>query len=66
MYNTLNAAWRLHKSRFKTKYYTSLETDAERLEKRPQEISLEDFKLLLAYWGDDEVKVLYLLCWMLI
>lgn len=58
MYCTLNASWKLHKSRFKSKYYTSCETDAERLEKRPEEISLEDFKVLLAYWGDEEVKVL--------
>lgn len=51
MYCTLNSSWKLHKSRFKSKY-------AERLEKRPEEISLEDFKVLLAYWGDEEVKVL--------
>lgn len=59
MYNTLNAAWRLGKSRFKSKHYTRYETDEVRIEKRPDDISLEDFKVLLAYWGDEEVKVLY-------
>ena len=56
MYNTLNRAWRLHKSRFKTKHYTLLHTDEERFEKRPDDISLEDFKILMAYWADEEVQ----------
>lgn len=59
MYKTLNDAWRVHKSRMKAKHYKSYNTDDERIENRPADISLEDFKMLLKYWGDEEVQVLY-------
>lgn len=47
--------WRIHKSRVKIEYYTKYETDAERLQNRPNWIPLEKFKVLLEYWGDKKV-----------
>lgn len=41
----------------KAKHYTQHATDDERLEHRLKEIPLEDFKLLIKYWGDESVKV---------
>nr|XP_017228538.1 PREDICTED: uncharacterized protein LOC108203844 [Daucus carota subsp. sativus] len=56
VYNTLNDAWRVYKSRVKAKHYNAFITDEERIEKRPDDIPLEDFKMLLKYWGDEEVQ----------
>ena len=55
--HTLNESWRQYKCRFKAKYYKKYQTDEERIEKRPETIPLEDFKQLLKYWADQEVKV---------
>ena len=41
----------------KRDHYYKYPTDEERLEKRPQDVPLEDFKLLLKYWGDPSIKV---------
>ena len=57
MYNTMNAAWKVHKSRMKKQFYSRYETDEERLENRTERIPLEDFKILLKYWGDEAVQV---------
>ncbi|XP_074352079.1 uncharacterized protein LOC141691240 [Apium graveolens] len=48
----------LFKCRVKTKYYNKYETDEERLERRPETVPLEDFKMLLRYWGDEAVQSL--------
>lgn len=54
---SINADWRGYKSRLKAAHYTPYTTDEERLENRPDEIPLEDFKLVLKYWGDEDVQV---------
>lgn len=48
--------WRLHKSRIKAEYYSKYETDEERLKHRPLTIPLEQFRVLLQYWGDGSVQ----------
>nr|XP_017245333.1 PREDICTED: uncharacterized protein LOC108216991 [Daucus carota subsp. sativus] len=53
---TIDESWRVYKSRFKAHYYTKYDTDEDRLKNRPQHISLEQFKSLIAYWGDEFVK----------
>ncbi|KAK1383111.1 hypothetical protein POM88_020846 [Heracleum sosnowskyi] len=55
---TLSSLWRTHKSRLKESHYTQYHTDEERIQHRPETIPLEDFKMLLKYWADDEVKAL--------
>ncbi|KAL6569228.1 hypothetical protein OROHE_003509 [Orobanche hederae] len=57
VYKTLNSSWRTHKSRVKQIHYSQLDNDEERIRNRPDNISLEDFKLL-KYWSDDAVKTL--------
>ncbi|KAL8146349.1 hypothetical protein AgCh_004186 [Apium graveolens] len=52
-----NADWKGYKSHTKTKHFTAYDTDEERLENRPTEIPLEEFKLLLQYWGYQEIQV---------
>ncbi|WOH00508.1 hypothetical protein DCAR_0519873 [Daucus carota subsp. sativus] len=52
VYTTLSVAWKLHKARVKKAYYTKYDNDEERLENRPDRVPLEDFKMLLKYWGD--------------
>lgn len=44
----------------KTKHYTQHATDKERMENRPKDIPLEDFEMLVKYWGDESVKVHYI------
>ncbi|KAK1386249.1 hypothetical protein POM88_023984 [Heracleum sosnowskyi] len=34
------------------------EADEERLEHRPRNIPLQDFKILLKYWGDEDVQAI--------
>ncbi|WOG86504.1 hypothetical protein DCAR_0205715 [Daucus carota subsp. sativus] len=53
---TLNDSWRVYKSRVKKKYYSRFESDKKRLENKPEDIPLEDFKQLLNYWADEEVQ----------
>ncbi|KAL6530263.1 hypothetical protein OROHE_014616 [Orobanche hederae] len=49
-------SWRGSKSRLKKAHYTKYKTDEEMLANRPKHIPLEDFKLLLMYWGDNQVQ----------
>ncbi|KAL6582411.1 hypothetical protein OROMI_006425 [Orobanche minor] len=58
VYTTLNDAWRGYKSRTKGKYYSRLKTEEEIIAEKPEEIPTEDFKILLKYWGDEEVQAL--------
>ena len=53
----LNDSWRQYNSAIKARYYKKYSTDEERLANRPSTISLEDFKMLLDYWGDEAVQV---------
>lgn len=57
VYTTLSVAWKLHKARVKKAYYTKYDNDEERLENRPDRVPLEDFKMLLKYWGDAKVQL---------
>lgn len=41
----------------KERYYKMYETDEDRMANRPNTIPLEDFKLLVKYWGDEAVQV---------
>ena len=41
----------------KTKYYSQYEPDDERLTNRPNDIPLEDLKMVVKYRGDESVKV---------
>ena len=41
----------------KSKYYSQYETDDERMKNRPKDFPLEDFRVLVRYWGDEIVKV---------
>ncbi|KAL8094405.1 hypothetical protein AgCh_036076 [Apium graveolens] len=53
---TMAELWRIHKSRVKAEYYTKYSTDKERLQNMPASIPLEKFKVLLEYWGDEDVQ----------
>ncbi|KAK1369770.1 hypothetical protein POM88_035862 [Heracleum sosnowskyi] len=53
---TIQTAWKGYKSRTKRDHYTPYATDDERLQNKPEEIPLEEFKLLLNYWGDPDVQ----------
>lgn len=57
VYSTLSVAWKLHKARVKKAYYTKYDNDEQRLENKPDRVPLEDFKMLLKYWGDESVQV---------
>ncbi|KAL6521881.1 hypothetical protein OROMI_031758 [Orobanche minor] len=49
---------RVHKSRVKKDHYTKYDSDEKRIENRPHDIPLEDFKNLLKYWADEGVQSL--------
>ncbi|KAL8147286.1 hypothetical protein AgCh_004851 [Apium graveolens] len=53
VYTTLSNAWKIHKARVKKAHYTKYNTDEDRLDNRPNRVPLEDFKMLLKYWGDE-------------
>nr|XP_017239854.1 PREDICTED: uncharacterized protein LOC108212644 [Daucus carota subsp. sativus] len=53
---TMNDQFRSYKSRIKRDYYYPYPTDEERLENRPKEVPLADWKLLLKYWADGKTK----------
>ncbi|KAL6584563.1 hypothetical protein OROMI_003852 [Orobanche minor] len=53
---TIGSSWRLHKSRIKERHYMKYENDEDRLKHRPNTITIEEFKVLLKYWGDEEVQ----------
>lgn len=50
-------AWRQYKSHVKGKHYFKYKNDDERIANKPEKIPLEEFKVLLQYWGDEEVQV---------
>ncbi|KAL8124599.1 hypothetical protein AgCh_012299 [Apium graveolens] len=54
--HTLNESWRRYKSMMKKAHYRKYSTDEEMIENKPNTISLEDFKMLLKYWGDESVQ----------
>ena len=56
---TLNTCWRVHKSRVKKEHYTKYTTDEERIQNRPDEIPLEDFKLLSCIGQMKELRYSY-------
>lgn len=41
----------------KKEHYNRYDDDEERLKNKPETISVEEFKVPLNYWGDDEIKV---------
>ncbi|KAL6547302.1 hypothetical protein OROMI_023023 [Orobanche minor] len=56
VFKTINRSWRTYKSRMMARYYTKYETDEERMNNRPNDIPLEDFKVLVNYWGDESIQ----------
>lgn len=46
-----------YRAAIKKDHYTKYPTDELRLQNRPREIPLKDFKILLNYWGDEKVQV---------
>lgn len=56
----MNDQFKSYKSRIKRDYYYPYPTDEERLENRPKEVPLADWKLLLKYWADGKTKVIIL------
>ena len=57
---TLNDLWKVHNCRVKKDHFTKYDNDEKRIENRPHEIPLEDFKILLKYWADEGVQVTHL------
>lgn len=57
MLKSIRDCWRGYKSRIKTAHYKAYKTDEERLDNKPDNIPVEDFKVLLRYWADDEIQV---------
>ncbi|XP_074362078.1 uncharacterized protein LOC141702275 [Apium graveolens] len=53
---TINDLWRLHKSRVKKDHYLQYDNDEDRLKNKPSFVSTEVFKVLLKYWGDEEIQ----------
>ncbi|KAL8146611.1 hypothetical protein AgCh_004366 [Apium graveolens] len=58
VFTTLSDQFRSTKSRIKRNYYSKYATDEERLKHRPRDVSLEDWKIFLTYWGDGKVQLL--------
>lgn len=54
---TMRDEFRGYKARIKRDHYTKYATDKERLQNRPRDIPLKDFKMLLSYWGDEKIQV---------
>ncbi|KAL6558847.1 hypothetical protein OROMI_019197 [Orobanche minor] len=52
---TMRDLFRGHKSRIKRDHYYRYPTDEERLQNRPREVPLKDFKMLLEYWADEKI-----------
>ncbi|KAL8125423.1 hypothetical protein AgCh_012929 [Apium graveolens] len=53
---TIHSCWKTYKSRIKAGHFTPYENDELRLVNRPDDISLETFKMLLGYWNDESVQ----------
>ena len=60
---TIQQAWKGNKSRTKHAHYLAYATDEERLANKPDDIPVEDFKLLLKYWGDPDIQVYVQFCY---
>ncbi|XP_009797498.1 uncharacterized protein [Nicotiana sylvestris] len=54
--DTIQAAWRRHKSTLKKNHFEACENDEIRLQKRPEYIPTSQFKDLLKYWGSEKVQ----------
>ncbi|WCJ37370.1 hypothetical protein M5689_018515 [Euphorbia peplus] len=54
---TMKDAWKLYKCHTKALHYTCYATDEERIQNRPDDIPLEEFKVLLKYWSNEKVQV---------
>lgn len=53
---TIGDSWRVRKSRVKRKHYSKYDNDNDRIKNKPDNIPLEEFKVLLKYWGDKKVQ----------
>ena len=58
---TMRDQFRAYKARIKREHYSKYGIDEERLENRPRDVPLKDFKMLLIYWADEKIKVRILL-----
>lgn len=56
MLRTLRDAWKVFKSRIKKKHYRKYDNDVERLKNKPSDIPLDEFKVLIKYWGSKKVQ----------
>ena len=54
---TMRDLFRGYKARIRRDYYYKYQTGEERLENRPREVPLKDFKILLEYWADEKIAV---------
>lgn len=54
---TMRDQFRGYKSQIKRSHYTAYKTNEEMLQNSPREVPLNDFKVLLEYWGDEKVQV---------
>ncbi|KAL8105340.1 hypothetical protein AgCh_029216 [Apium graveolens] len=53
---TMRDQFKGYKASIKKDHYSKYDTDELRLQKRPREVPLKDFKILLNYWGDEKVQ----------
>ncbi|XXG73372.1 hypothetical protein AAC387_Pa07g2303 [Persea americana] len=53
---SLGKKYRDYRKDMKDKYYSSWNTDEERLQHRPPDVSSEDWAWLVGYWGNPEVQ----------
>ncbi|XP_063948192.1 protein PAF1 homolog [Daucus carota subsp. sativus] len=53
---TIGSLWRLHKTRIKKDHYFKYDNDDDRLKNKPEVIPVEELKVLLNYWADEEVQ----------
>ncbi|KAL6544369.1 hypothetical protein OROGR_010866 [Orobanche gracilis] len=49
-------ACRVYKCCIKKKHFTAYDNDDERIKNKPDDIPLEDFKVLLMYWADEQLQ----------
>lgn len=59
--DTVQAAWRRHKSTLKKNHFEAYADDEIRLQKRHEYTPASQFKDLLKYWGSENVQVSLLL-----
>lgn len=53
---TIGDSWRVYKSRVKSRYYTRYDNDADRIKNKPKYIPINQFNVLLQYWGDETIQ----------